>query len=760
MNINVKKWSKPVIIAIALITGLQAYWASTLQFDYNFETLFPTEDPELAFFQKFRETFADDNEYLSVGLHESSGVFQKAFLQKLDSCTKQLERLNQVVRVSSPSSMKFLKFNLWGRKKQVPLLHVNEPAQYKRDSSYIYQQPDLLHNFFSEDGKSVCVYLQIQNNLAHTTAGDSLLLAIHNTIQRYSFEEYHVLGSLQSQQENTRKVKSEFYLFTSLSMVLVVVFLFLTFRSLWGVIVPLIVIGLCGLWALGTMGALNVEVNLMTMMIPTIIFVVAMSDVIHLLSKYLDELRLGKSQEEALQVTIKEVGLATFMTSITTALGFLTLLSAGVKPFVQFGVFAAIGVLLAFIITFSVLPAILIQLQQPVFQSSNSVNNTWNKWLGLSFYKLLKRQKLVFFLSLVVVLFAGLGVYKLDIHAYFSDEINKNDPLSQDIKFFEQEFGGIRPFEICVSLKDSTKSFWELDLLRNLENLERYLKDEYQVNKLYSLTSVLKAANRSLMGGDGHFYRLPSSDKRLQTLIDKVRAYNGESLQGVITDRNDRVRISGSIHDIGSRAVEEKNGQLKEFIAQHINTELMDVKLTGSATMIDRSHQIMSVNMLQGLGFALLVVSLMMGILYKNPKAIIIALIPNVLPLVVIAGFLGWMGIGLNMSTSIIFTIAFGIAVDDTIHFMTKLNIELNKGLPLIFALKKTFIATGKAIILTSIMLSSGFFVMVLSDFNGTFYMGFLVGLTLVVAVLVDLLLIPLLVMMLRVNRENIKPKS
>lgn len=708
---------------IACLSFVQVFWVSSLQFDYNFEALFPTDDPELAFFQRFRQTFADDNEYLSVGLFHEDGVFDERFLKKLDSCTQALGKVDRVIQVTSPASMKFLKFNVWGRKKNVPLLHVNDIDRYQKDSSYVYRQTDLVHNFFSESRKSVCMYLQIENGLAQTPEGDTLLQTLHQTILAYQFDEYHVLGALQSQQENTKKVQLEFYLFTGLSSVLVVAFLLLTFRAIWGVLVPLSVIGLCGLWTMGVVGALGIPVNLMTMMIPTIVFVVAMSDVIHLLSKYLDELRLGKEQEEALQLTLREVGLATFLTSATTALGFLTLLTAGVKPFVQFGLFAAIGVMISFAITFSLLPAILVLLPRPNLEKTGG--SYWGGFLSNAFAKVVGQKAKVVGVLIVVLLIAGMGLKQLSIHAYFSDEIDKDDPLSQDIQFFEQQFGGIRPFEVCVSLKDSSKSLWDVNVIRQLNELEQYLVSDYQVNKLYSLNTVLKGANRSIMGGEGHYYRLPKSSKRLQKLIGEVKKHSDrKSLSNVIANDGKRGRISGSIHDIGSIAVRQRNKKLKQFIDQHIDDEVLEIKITGSATMIDRSHQIMSVNMLEGLAVALLVVALLMGFLFQNVKAIFIALIPNLFPLLVIGGVMGFLDIGLKMSTSVIFTIAFGIAVDDTIHFMTKLNIEMKKGIGLTDALRKTFISTGKAIMLTSCMLSGGFFVMLLSDFNGTFYMG------------------------------------
>lgn len=744
------------MIGIACLSLIQIYWVSTLQFDYNFEALFPTDDPELAFFQEFRETFADDNAYLSVGVYHKAGIFDEVFLRKLDSCTKALEALDQVLQVNAPTTMKFLKFNVWGRKKQEPLLHIHKTERYKKDSSYIYRQPDLVHNFFSETRQALCIYLQITNNLAHTDAGEQLLQSIHNTLSSFQFDRYHVIGALQSQQANTKKVKAEFYLSSTLSFILVIIFLFTAFRAMWGVLVPLIVIGLCGLWTMGVIGGLGIPVNLMTMMIPTIVFVVAMSDVIHLLSKYLDELRLGKSQTAAMKVTLKEVGLATFLTSLTTSLGFLTLLTAGVKPFVQFGVFAAIGVMLSFFITFSVLPAILLQLPRPRLGEVAPKQLFWNHLLSSSFAGVLRKKVQIILGTLLLIGLALFGVNRLAIHAYFTDEIDADNPLSKDIQFFEQQFGGVRPFEVSVVLKDRSASVWDVDVLRQLNQVETYLSTDYQVHKLYSIIGVLKAANRSLMGGEGHFYRLPKSDQRLQKLVDQVKTFSDQnSLKNVITLDGQHARISGSIYDIGSIAVNERNQQLRAYIAEHIDTKRLDIKITGSATMIDRSHQIMSVNMLQGLTIALLVVSLFMGLLYRSLKAVVIALIPNVLPLLVIAGLMGWLGIGLKMSTSIIFTIAFGIAVDDTIHFMTKLNIELRKGLLLRRALKNTFISTGKAIILTSIMLSSGFFVMMLSDFNGTFYMGALVGVTLMLAVLADLLIIPILVVFLKLKRAK-----
>jgi len=339
--------SKTLLAVVLLITLVLGYFLATqTHFDYRLTSLFPKHDPQLAYFQAFQDSFSSDDEYVTIGLVERDGIFEESFLQNLHALTTQLEKLPHVQRVSSLTNQSWLKVYGIGYRKEVPVLHWQQAERYARDSAFLFSLPPFRHTYYSDDATSTCIYLKITPGLARTSQGDSLLGQLHATIDAYDFDEVHLNGYLPGHTISVEKIERELVRFTSMSSFLVLVFLFLTFRSGWGMIIPMIIIGLSGIWAAGLMAACGVAVNVMTVILPSIMFVVATSDVIHLLSKYIEERRKGEDSEAALQLTVREVGLATLLTSVTTAIGLLSLYISDILPLQQLGIFAGMGVML------------------------------------------------------------------------------------------------------------------------------------------------------------------------------------------------------------------------------------------------------------------------------------------------------------------------------------------------------------------------------------------------------------------------------
>jgi len=492
------------------------------------------------------------------------------------------------------------------------------------------------------------------------------------------------------------------------------------------------------------------NLDIMTILIPTIMFVVGMSDVIHILSKYLEELRYGKDKISAIQKTMKEVGLATFLTSLTTAIGFLTLLTAGIRPIREFGVYTAVGVMLAFILAITFLPALLFFLEKPKIVNTQNDKLFWYKWLHNLLLSIIKHRIAILITTITLSIISIYGISKIEINVKLIDEVNEGDPLKEDFLFFEKNFGGGRPFEFTIWLKDSTKSILDESVLKDLNKIQNYLEKDFHVKQIFSPISVVKSLNRSIHAGLPFYYNIPTDSLENQKITRLLKiASNAKALNNLITPNQLQARFTGKIDDIGSKYMIQKTDSMYLFLEQNLDPSIYGYKVTGSAALIDKTNFYLSKNMLEGLLIAFVAIAIIMSLLFKSPKIILVSLIPNIIPLLLIGGLIGFWGIGLKMSTSIIFTIAFGIAVDDTIHFLSKLKIELSKGKSMLYAIKRTFISTGKAIILTSIILSGGFLTLILSSFNGTFYTGLLISLTLIFAVFADLLLIPVLLIFL-----------
>jgi predicted RND superfamily exporter protein len=310
---------------------------------------------------------------------------------------------------------------------------------------------------------------------------------------------------------------------------------------------------------------------------------------------------------------------------------------------------------------------------------------------------------------------------------------------------------------LAVKVKGKDRNVWDKEIIQKLDSVETYLENEFGVTVKSSLVKILKTLNRSAHAGNADSYEIPTANSKIRSFkrIIKV-ADKGRFVYGFIDSTEQKTRVSGTIPDLGNVLAREKTEALFAFIKKNNLDQDIEFKVTGTGYLLDKNMRYLAVSLIKGLGISIILVALIIGFVYRSGRILIISIITNVLPLVVIAGYMGFTGVELKTSTSIIFTIAFGIAVDDTIHFLGKFKYELMKGKGKLYALKRSYFTTGKAMILTTLILSSGFLLLVFSSFLGTFYMGLLLCITFVVALVADLTLLPVLLLLF--YKE--KPKS
>ena len=739
-----KKLAKRTLLLLGIITVFAAFQIPKLQFNYDFEKFFPQGDEDLKFFLDYRQKFTPDTDFILVGLENETSVFNQEFLQEVERLTDTLETLPFTNSVSSPTRLKSLIVGPFGPI-EVPYIHVSKPELYGTDSARIYQSPDLIGSFFSTDARAVSLLI---NTAPRMTKDDSDVLAraLLKKLKNFEFYNIRTAGRMTGQLYYITKMQTELSLFISLSLIILIVFLWISFRSFWGVWVPIAVVLLTGLLLLAAMSLTGKPIDVLTAILPTILFVVGISDIVHIISRYLEELRNGLSKTQALKITFKEIGLATFLTSFTTAVGFLTLLTVSIGPIQEFGIYTSIGVFLAFFLAFTLLPAILMLNKKPDIASNQNNKLFWYPKMHWALRFTLSNRKSILIGSLLVFVVSLVGISRIEVDNFLLEDLSDGDPHKKDFVFFEKKFAGVRPFELFVKTKDSTNNIFNYDNVVQLNKVNQYLKDEYKAGFLVSIVNFVKTANQAMHGGKPQFYSVPETEMEYQKLMPIIsRMEKSKQLESFIANNATEMRFTGKMEDLGGKTIKQYNQKFYQFLEKEGLNNKYEFKLTGTALLIDKNNETLAGDMMMGLVIAFLVIGFIMGFLYKSPDIVIIALIPNILPLLLIGGVMGFSGIDLKVSTSIIFTIAFGIAVDDTIHFMSKLKLELNKGKSLLYALKRTYISTGKAIVVTSIILCSGFISLVFSTFASTFYVGVLVSMTLLFAVLADLLLLPVL---------------
>ncbi len=741
-----KRLSILVVTAILILTGIAGFINSKIGFNYSIESYFPKGNEEVEFYEEFCTRFERDIDFVMIGVPAAKGVFNESYFGKIDSLTQRLKKLDNVTKVISPTTLRYNIGTPTGLF-EVPVVHLKNPERFEKDSLKIYQEKEYVGSFFSKKGLATNIIVNTTPKL-NKENGDKLLSDINNLLIHFNLAESKVAGRVRTQEYYVRLMSDEFVLFSGVSIILLVIFLLIVYRSLWTVGVSFLVISFSIIWSVACIILLEGKLNMLLTMLPILLFVIGISDVIHIITKYIEELRLGAEKIAAIRTTIREVGLATFLTSLTTAIGFLSLMTSHSPPIREFGLYIAIGVMITYLISITLLPALLVLMKRPKLGDESSLKASfWNKRIFNGMLWFLTNRSKIVIIAVMFGVVSLIGMFNIEVNNFFLDDLNQRSELKQDLNFFEDNFDGIRPYELAIVMKDESKNILSEDVMRDLEKIENYVGENFKVGMIYSPVHILKATNKALNSGDQNKYELPKSSKDYNKLISKIKKYGVlKKSRRILSEDLNSARISSKLEDIGSAQLRGKNEALLSYIESN-TSGAFEVKITGMPYLLDTTNAYITTRLVRGLGLAVLVIALIIGILFRSIKIVLISLIPNILPLLIIAGIMGFFKLDLKISTGIVFTIAFGIAVDDTIHFLSKLKIELSKGKSFPYAIKRTFLSTGKAITLTSVILSSGFVAFSLSQFYSTILIGVLICITLVVAVLADLFLLPLLLM-------------
>ena len=711
-----------IILVIVALTSISIPQLKKLKFDYNIENFFDPADSDLIYYHKHRDTFESDNNFILIGIENTSGIFNEDFLNSIDSSTKILKKLNNVKDVISPTTLKkTIKVPVVGYINS-PVIHIYEPERLNEDKEKIYNSNDFYQSFFSRDTTSVLLY--VTKDVSTTkSANDSLVAQIESTLNSFHFDAFHVGGRIKTQNYYVNTMNKEMKLMTTLTLILLVLFLVFTFRSLWSVIAPLLILIVSLIFTMTLIQVFIGTLDLLMTLLPTLLFIIGISNTVHILTGYNEEYLLNQNKIQALKNTIIKIGKTTFLTSFTTAIGFISLYFVDIPPVQNFGIITAIGVMITWFVSITVLPSIIFITPTRNYANKLKKVKKWGNILPPLFNLIFKYKKQTLVVTVLLFLISGYGIYKLETNNYFLDDLSEKSTLKKDMRFFESQFAGIRPFEMGFSVKDTSLTVFDIDVAKEIDTVQYYLENVYGAKMTYSPMTITKEINRSINGGNQEYYRVPNSKKEMK----KVKKYftkniDNNRISTLLTEDSKNGRISGKIHDLGQRKVSQLNTDLLAFI--ETNTKLIDFRITGASYMMDKTSSYISSQIIKGLLFSFLIVAILMGILFRSIKLALISLIPNVLPLIFVAGLMGLIGVDLKVSTVVIFTIGFGIAVDDTIHLLVRYKLELPGSKNSKDSLYKSIMTTGKALIITSFVLSSGFLTLLLSDFSSTFYIG------------------------------------
>lgn len=737
------KSRKPIIIAFILLTLGGAFFATQLKFTFSFEQFFPEGDDDLAFFQEFISDFETDDNFLLIAIENKEGVFDSSFLKRFHEFSIECKGLPHVTSSQSLTQIKYPLKTPFGIT-TIPAIHINDPSKYEQDKKIIFEDERLYETLINSDGTAAIVSLKNIESIG-LEESEELVNAVYAKLDPYDFDDYHLLGRAYFSKELVEMQLFEIILTSLISGILILIVMFLIYKKPITVFLGLISIGMGLIIFLGVLGLLGRELNIMSALYPVLMLIVGTSDVIHIMTKYLDELKKGKVQNDAIWVTIKEVGLATLLTSLTTAVGFLTLMSSRIYPIRDFGVNAGIGVIIAYIVVILFTTACLSLCKKEQLLNLEKEKGHWNRLMEKGYQLTIQKSKMILAVTFIITIACIYGMTLISTNYKIESNLPRSGKVTEDFKYFEKNFGGFRPLEFAIQTKGELLADNYL-VQTEINKLENQIRSTGKFNSIVSPTMMQKSIERMNGRNKASAYTFPETKKRYlknQRLIEKIPSVGTNIL---LNKDKTKARLSTRLLDIGADNIRNLGLEMDDWIDKNIDTSMMSVKRTGSGILVDKNAFYVRESLMKGLSIALVIISLLMGFLFRDFKMLLISMIPNVFPLLFAAGLMGFLAIEMEAGVAIVFAIIFGIAVDDTIHFLSKFKLSLHAGKSVEESIHVTFRETGKAICLTSVILFFGFMIMLFSNNPPSVNIGLLISITLVSAVACDLFLLPILI--------------
>ena len=742
MKANLGSLKKICIVVFILFGVLSATKLDELKFSFDFSQFFPEEDPDLAFYDSYVEEFGTDDNFLLIAVENKPNVFQKDFLNKFQAFSQESKDFEHVLESNSLTTLSYPLKTSFGYT-TLPIVHIKDSLQYQEDWHKIQEDSLFINVLIDEKGESLVLALRTEDNLDYKQS-EVLLHTIRTSLKRHDLTNYHILGRAFFYEAIVEMQRSEVLTTTIVASILVFIILLLVYRSMPVVLISVFSIAMSLLLFMGLLAALGKELNAMAAFYPVLMLIVGTSDVIHLTDSYIRKLQSGISRYAAIISSLKEVGMTTLLTSITTAVGFVTLLSSRLVSIQEFGINAAIGVLVAYTTVILLTGSLLISLPEKKLIGRKSISENWVNYLLKvnTFTKNYPNQ--IIWGTVIFTLFCFIGIYLIKTNHEFKQTLPAKSEIAIDFEYFQNNYAGFRPLEIAVMSTDGHK-VTDFEIAQEIEKLLTYLKTIKIIGNIQSANLPYKIINKANNLNNAAFFTLPNDKVTFIKYQKDTRKLARKQLARFINGDETVARINGKLQDVGTDSLKIVYNSIDRFAKTNLDTTLVTVKVTGKSILLDKNSEYIRSSLLEGLLYGLLLIGVIMAFVFRDIKIFLISLVPNVLPILFAGGILGFLGIPLEASLSVVFAIVFGIAVDDTIHFLGKYKLGITQGLDKEAALEKTFAQTGRALVITTIILFFGFMVMLFSIHQPSITIGLIISVTLVTALILDLLLLPVL---------------
>lgn len=753
------KYRLTLLFILLGLTAVMGYFGSKVQLSYEFTRAIPTDNPKYRDYQQFKQRFGDDGNTLVAGINHPD-FYTIDFFNKVGELHKNLKKVKGVEDVLSvPEAVCLLKDS---GDAFIPTKIFPHPftSQQQLDSSKTVFENLIFYRgtLHNPQTKSYLLAVRLNKDSVNSKSRTNLIagvMQVINGFEKTARTTVHVSGLPFIRTTIGDRIKKEMNWFLIGSLLLSAVTLFLFFRSISATIMSLLVVGMGVIWCLGTLVLLGYKITLLTALIPPLVVVIGVPNCIYFLNKYHVTYKETNNKIHALITMVGRMGIVTLFCNIAAAIGFAVFALTRSELLKEFGVVAGINIMVLFLISLIFIPVVLSYLPAPKPKHVRYIDNKiLEKVLAKIERWAFNHSKMVYAVTIVITVIAVIGIFRLKSEGFIVDDLPKTDKVYTDLKWFEQNFEGVMPLEIVIDSKKRNGITRNMKTIEKIDEFSSYIDQHNETARPLSLVEGLKFAKQAYYDGDSLSYITPSEfdmpflGPYLKAKTDTAPKTGFSKLMSSFMDSTKQfARISVNMKDIGSVALPKLLDSFKQKAAEVFDTTAYQVIFTGSSVTFLEGTSFIIRGLKESIFWAFLLIALCMLYLFRSFRILICSLIPNLVPLVITAGVMGWIGVPLKPSTVLIFSVALGIAIDVTIRFLVNYKQELahyNNNVSL--TLLQTIRHTGISIIYTSLVLVAGFIIFCNSDFGGTKALGWLTSLTLVAATLTNLILLPVLV--------------
>lgn len=745
------------LVVIGLLTLVMAFMATRVQLSYEMARMLPASDSTSIDYENFKTTFGQDGAVVFAGL-TTDNLFNPRALRLLDSLTRQIKTTPGIEEVLSPTRLfALVKDTIRKQFVMKPLMQRLPVNQAEADSfrMALMEQPFYQGLIFSTDGQVALMTITLDKKMLNNRARVALIDSLRARTEVFgkatgvtvSFSGLPYIRTVTS-----RTIEKELRMFVLLSLLITAVILFVLFRSGKAVLFPVVIVVISVIWTMGIIALLGFKITILTGVLPPLIIIIGIENCIFLLNKYHSEYLDHGGKVRALSRVVERIGGANLLTNATTAAGFAAFIITGNAILVEFAVVATLSILTVYLLTLFLIPIFFSLMPEPQqYQTSHITKGTIGVLVEWVVWQVQYRRKIIYLTTFALVVVGIVGVMRLSTSGRIVDDIPHDDALYQDLVFLEHHFNGVMPLEISIDTRKK-RGVMRTDNLARIDKLQKVLAEYPELSRPLSVVEVAKLSRQAFFGGDPGQYSLPSNNERnfIVAYLPKTKAAKRTVMDAFADSTLQKTRVSVQMANVGTDDINRITRSLRPRIDSIFNPQKYEVKITGTSVVFLKGTSYLTTNLMQSLVLALIIIAILMALLFTSARMIAISLVPNLIPQLLTAALMGYAGIPIKPSTILIFSIALGISVDNTIHFLSRyrLQLRLNEW-DIRQSVIKALGETGNSMIYSSLVLFFGFSVFVLSTFGGTEAMGYLISFTLLVALLSNLFLLPSLLLWL-----------